>query len=496
MNHDNGFSVGEYVSKGKVLGRGTSSKVYLGRHKLQAYQVAIKVVAMDRRTDQRLRDYLTSEIIIMQRVSHPNVIRMHTHYTSETHVYIVLEYCGGGNLADYMSAHRQGLPETLVQELMRQMSSGLLQLRMAGVVHRDLKPQNLLLHRAEDNSLRLCIADFGLACHGRKNEEMMYSVVGSPRYMAPELLQAYTCTLPQGYSDKTELWSVGAIMYEMLYGSPPYHHAQTPDELLRFIGEHHTVPLPQTHNLSDLCLSLLRALLVQDVNERMDWEKFFSHEWIQPLPSSQPISPPPPPPPVETHYEPKPLMEDRAIAAADEDDNSIVLLCVNSDDEDASMELLDRSAVSIATLFSHGYKYATTGNEAVAKKMYQFALLCTRQWFTRMGNYIQKYEYAPSHMLYLRKTLEEYYLFYDHASKALGDQHTLSATIDIYQYIHQHAMSFITSANRVDIHSNVKLIWRNTALGIFELLCDHADTYMDASYARAQVHTLKNTLHQ
>lgn len=135
--------------------------------------------------------------------------------------YIFLEYCEGGNLAEYISKNRR-LPEMEALRLFSQLVRGMSCMKSMNIIHRDLKPANIMLKNGN-----IKIVDFGLA---RKfyTGELLKTFAGSPLNMAPEVLKG------QPYTDKVDIYSAGTILYEMLYGVSPYE-ARCREELIKEI---------------------------------------------------------------------------------------------------------------------------------------------------------------------------------------------------------------------------------------------------------------------
>ena len=209
---------------------------------------------------------------------------------------LVLEYCAGGDVAEYL--RRVGrCREAVARRLVRQVAAGLRAMRERNLVHRDLKPQNLLLVGDPDpprrpgpgpdaakpssreadasaSAVTLKIADFGFARYVHP-AGMAETLCGSPLYMAPEILSY------RKYEAKAELWSVGAILFELLVGRPPFS-GQNPMQLLRVIERSGGAKIPGAvaRTLSPECVALLGGLLRKDPVERMSFEEFFAHPFF------------------------------------------------------------------------------------------------------------------------------------------------------------------------------------------------------------------------
>ena len=196
----------------QCIGQGSFASVYRGQHRVSGRVLAVKAIVRAR-LNKKLQDNLDAEISIMQSLQHPNIVRLSDVQTTERHVYIVLEFCPGGDLNKLIrSKGAQSEAQTLVY--LAQLVYGLRHLRQRNLIHRDLKPQNLLLSSHAPDAV-LKIADFGFARY-MLQQDMAETLCGSPLYMAPEILRF------QKYDAKADLWSVGAIVYELLTARTPF----------------------------------------------------------------------------------------------------------------------------------------------------------------------------------------------------------------------------------------------------------------------------------
>ncbi|MQL86770.1 hypothetical protein Taro_019298 [Colocasia esculenta] len=203
--------VGDYIF-GKLIGRGSFSDVWLARHRVRGTEVAVKEIAMER-LSRKLQESLLSEIVILKKINHPNIIALLDIIEYPKTIYIILEFCRGGDLSLYIQRHGR-VPEATAKYFMQQLAVGLQVLREHNLIHRDLKPQNLLLSSTDDNST-LKIADFGFA-RPLQPRGLAETLCGSPLYMAPEIMQL------QKYDAKADLWSVGVILFQLLTGKTPF----------------------------------------------------------------------------------------------------------------------------------------------------------------------------------------------------------------------------------------------------------------------------------
>jgi serine/threonine-protein kinase len=223
---------GRYVLE-RPLGRGGMAVVMLGRDTALDRSVAVKLLADSVRGDRELRERFLREGRFAAQLSHPNVVAVFDTGEDDGQPYIVMEYVDGASLAE--EVHRRGpLPAEEVAELGRQASAGLAHAHERGVVHRDVKPQNLLL--ARDGTLK--VADFGIARAGDVSATLTQAgtLLGTAAYMAPEAVRGEPATA------SSDVYSLGAVLYELATGRTPRQVTTiadlTRDEPTPLPGEH------------------------------------------------------------------------------------------------------------------------------------------------------------------------------------------------------------------------------------------------------------------
>ncbi|OMP06301.1 hypothetical protein CCACVL1_01634, partial [Corchorus capsularis] len=192
---------------------------------------------------------------------------------TEDRIFLVLEYCDGGDLAAYI--HRYGkVSEEVARHFMRQLAAGLQVLQEKHLIHRDLKPQNLLLS-TKGVTPQLKIGDFGFA-RSLRPLDLADTLCGSPLYMAPEIIQN------QKYDAKADLWSVGAILFQLVTGKPPFDgnsQLQLFQNILR--STEPRFPEGATEELHPDCVDLCRSLLRHNPVERLTFREFFNHKFLE-----------------------------------------------------------------------------------------------------------------------------------------------------------------------------------------------------------------------
>jgi serine/threonine protein kinase len=181
----------------------------------------------------------------MKKVSHNSIVQLHDVYQTTNNMYIITELCDCDLY--HLLKMRRRLTEIEAVTYLRQIMQGAKYLNSHNVIHRDLKPANILL---KDNQCK--ISDFGFARSMEEGEEMLRSIVGTPLYMSPQLLQK------EKYSNKSDLWSIGLIFYEMLHGRTPW---QANNEL-QLINAIHTHKITYSKLISELAKNFIARCLV------------------------------------------------------------------------------------------------------------------------------------------------------------------------------------------------------------------------------------------
>ncbi|XP_024130994.1 serine/threonine-protein kinase ULK1a isoform X1 [Oryzias melastigma] len=270
-------SVGKFeFSRKDLIGHGAFAVVFKGRHKEKhGWEVAVKCI--NRKNLAKSQSLLGKEIKILKELKHENIVRLLDYQEIGGCIYLVMEYCNGGDLAEYL--HSKGtLSEDTIRVFLQQIAQAMKVLQSKGILHRDLKPQNILLCHPEGRksssiSASIKIADFGFARHLQTNM-MAATLCGSPMYMAPEVIMS------QNYDAKADLWSIGTIVYQCLTGKAPFH-ASSPQEL-RLFYESNTSLLPSVpKETSPNLRHLLLGLLQRNHKERITFDEFFHHPFLE-----------------------------------------------------------------------------------------------------------------------------------------------------------------------------------------------------------------------
>uniref|UniRef100_A0A6N2NB64 non-specific serine/threonine protein kinase n=1 Tax=Salix viminalis TaxID=40686 RepID=A0A6N2NB64_SALVM len=191
------------------LGKGSYGAVYKARDLRSSELVAIKVISLTE--GEEGYEEIRGEIEMLQQCSHPNVVRYLGSYQGEEYLWIVMEYCGGGSVADLMNVTDEPLEEYQIAYICREALKGLAYLHSIFKVHRDIKGGNILL--TEQGEVKL--GDFGVAAQLTRTMSKRNTFIGTPHWMAPEVIQE------SRYDGKVDVWALGVSAIEMAEGLPP-----------------------------------------------------------------------------------------------------------------------------------------------------------------------------------------------------------------------------------------------------------------------------------
>ena len=251
---------------GRLLGKGAFGKVNLGMHKLTGKYVAIKSIKKSYLDDKESKNRLVQEFTILKNLNHPNICRLYESFENEKHVLIVTELCSGQDLLNYIRKYKK-LNEDTAKFIFKALISGLHYCHIRGIIHRDIKLDNLLL--TSKGELKIC--DFGVSRVVSRGE-VMTERCGTPAYMAPEILR------DKGYKGfGVDMWSAGVALYAMLYGTVPFK-ATTIKELHKLILKG---KIELKDDISEDARDLLRKLLERNSRKRINTFEVLQHSWMQ-----------------------------------------------------------------------------------------------------------------------------------------------------------------------------------------------------------------------
>uniref|UniRef100_A0A673LC19 Maternal embryonic leucine zipper kinase n=1 Tax=Sinocyclocheilus rhinocerous TaxID=307959 RepID=A0A673LC19_9TELE len=249
----------------ETIGSGGFAKVKLGRHILTGEKVAIKIMEKKDLGDDLPR--VKIEIEAMKNLSHQHVCRLYHVIETSSKIYMVLEYCPGGELFDYIIA-KDRLSEEETRVFFHQIISAMAYVHSQGYAHRDLKPENLLID--EDHNLKLI--DFGLCAKpkGGLGFELL-TCCGSPAYAAPELIQGKAYI-----GSEADVWSMGVLLYALLCGFLPFDD----DNCMVLYRKITRGKYSNPHWLSPASILLLNQMMQVDPKRRLTVKQLLDHPWV------------------------------------------------------------------------------------------------------------------------------------------------------------------------------------------------------------------------
>ncbi|KAK0097232.1 hypothetical protein PV326_002815 [Microctonus aethiopoides] len=249
----------------KTIGCGGFAKVKLGTHVATGEKVAVKIMEKAALGEDLPRVKL--EVEALKTLLHQHICKLYQIIETETHYFMVMEYCSGGELFDHI-VEKNRLSETESRKFFRQIVSAVAYLHNLGYAHRDLKPENVLLDREQN----LKLIDFGLCAKpigGMRAH--LYTSCGSPTYAAPELI------LGKKYlGSEVDIWSMGVLLYALLCGFLPFDDNSIENLYKKILGGKYDEP----SWLSSSSKRIIRAMLQTDPKKRITIEELCSHSWV------------------------------------------------------------------------------------------------------------------------------------------------------------------------------------------------------------------------
>lgn len=256
---------------GFILGEGAYSEVFLATNRQTGEKVAIKRVHKLSKDDMwtRRKGAQKDEIRLLMLLNHVKIIKLKDFFETRDKLYIVLEYCAGGNLHDLVK-REGGVSETRAKNIFIQLLQAVSHMHASNIVHRDIKSENVLLKEKYTDDVRLL--DFGLSRIMPRTELLMTSV-GTLDYKAPEVC------LNKPYGAACDSWSLGVVLYEMLCGEPPCLFSSE-ENVVAFAKDGVRFTNKKWANVSEPAKDLIRHLLVFEPEKRYNCEEALTCQWL------------------------------------------------------------------------------------------------------------------------------------------------------------------------------------------------------------------------
>ncbi|KAG5188417.1 kinase-like domain-containing protein [Tribonema minus] len=246
------------------IGEGSFGKVHKGRRKHTGQTVALKFISKHGKSQKDLKS-LRQEIAILRTLNHENIILMFDAFETDRDFCVVTEFAQGELFQILQDDH--SLPEPQVQNIAKQLVKALNYLHSHRVIHRDMKPQNILI--GAHGRVKLC--DFGFARAMSSNTVVLTSIKGTPLYMAPELVKE------QPYDHTVDLWSLGVILYELFVGKPPFYTTSIYALINLIVRD--AVKYPPS--MSAHFRAFLQGVLRKDPRRRLAWPELLHHPFVR-----------------------------------------------------------------------------------------------------------------------------------------------------------------------------------------------------------------------
>lgn len=260
------------------LGKGHFATVYLCAERATGTQYAVKVFEKRPGDSQKSQaDALQQEIALLMSVNHENLLCLKDTFDESDGMYLVMEVASEGELFNLIVS-KQNLSEDETRHIFKQLFEGLKYLYDRGIVHRDVKPENILV---SDKKLSVKLGDFGLA-KIIGEDSFTTTLCGTPSYVAPEILQD---TNHRRYTKAVDIWSLGVVLYICLCGFPPFsdelYTRQNPYTMAQQIKMgRFDYPSPYWDSVGDPALDLIDRMLTVNADQRITVEECLEHPWL------------------------------------------------------------------------------------------------------------------------------------------------------------------------------------------------------------------------
>ncbi|XP_072319175.1 serine/threonine-protein kinase DCLK2 isoform X2 [Eucyclogobius newberryi] len=263
-------SISEKYKVGKVIGDGNFAVVKECVERATGKEFALKII--DKAKCAGKKHLIESEVAVLRKVKHPNVIMLIEEVDTPSELYLVMELVKGGDLFDAITSSAK-YTERDASVMVYNLAAALKYLHGVHIVHRDVKPENLLVFEYPDGTKSLKLGDFGLAT---VVEGPLYTVCGTPTYVAPEIISE------SGYGLKVDVWAAGVITYILLCGFPPFRSESNQQEVLfeQILQGQLDFPSPFWDNITDSAKELIGHMLQVNAEARYTALDVLAHPWV------------------------------------------------------------------------------------------------------------------------------------------------------------------------------------------------------------------------
>ncbi|KAI6185033.1 Serine/threonine-protein kinase sgk-1 [Aphelenchoides bicaudatus] len=271
----------------KTIGKGSFGRVYLVRYKTDGKIYAMKILGKAKILKRNeIKHVMAERNVLKSNINHPFLVSLHYSFQTKEKLYFVLDFLNGGELFHHLQKERS-FTETRARFYAAEIASAIGYLHSCGIIYRDLKPENLLLDRYG----HVVLTDFGLCKEGVRSTDTTSTFCGTPEYLAPEIIQR------KPYGHAVDWWTLGAVLYEMMFGLPPFYSKDHKEMYEKIVYQPLNVPGSTSANARQILKELLNkdrdkrlgsAKDIQELKEHpffhpIDWDKLLRREMKPPF---------------------------------------------------------------------------------------------------------------------------------------------------------------------------------------------------------------------
>ena len=258
----------DFIRDKKPLGKGAFGEVWKVTHENSKKIYCIKMMSKREIYEQQLINQINKEISIMYNINHPYSIKLYNHFEDNDKLYLIMEPASNGNLYSFIENNKNQKIKSneTIKKIIIQTIEIIKYLHSKDIIYRDIKPENILLDK--DNNIKLC--DYGWASYLTK-DQFCKVYCGTPEYVSPEMVKKYP------YNEKVDIWGIGVLIFELLFGYPPFSSNFNEDRYNNI--KEGKINWPKEINDKD-AKDLIGKILKINPNERLSLEEIEKHPWL------------------------------------------------------------------------------------------------------------------------------------------------------------------------------------------------------------------------